>query len=484
MILQKTSIYTLILFICFPLLLTSQSSYLKRFNNDEHQREWVHNVFKTDSNTLSIITNRGLTRDSEKPVFLSIRNIDLENGAQKWQSINSNSGTKRFFYNRTILHDNSYISTGSVDEREQRRTSLISRKLTGEVNWIKEYGFFDTINTGLDIAITQNNLIAVCGGYSHETVQQTLVSLYDEQGNELWNRIIFGSLSEMEGRAIESDEVNNLYVLSEDAVFIPSLQQAAITKFTIDGDSLWTKYYPINNRCNPADIIKSADGNLVFSAGVRYDFLDNLSVPTLVKVSTDGDLLWSRDYFWELNGGGFGERLIKTNEDGFAMCVNVNGYPCLIVTDPDGEPVLVKHFDSLGIRSPKDLLQLKDGSFIIVGQIPSSFFPTEPEDYETFWLLKTDVEGNIVSLVSDKFDKTSIKIYPNPTTDNIQIEVPFEILNKNTKIKVVDISGAVRMERLLESNQTLDVSKLATGVYFVNTFNGNNLIGVSKFIKK
>ncbi|MDD5184570.1 MAG: T9SS type A sorting domain-containing protein [Paludibacter sp.] len=74
-------------------------------------------------------------------------------------------------------------------------------------------------------------------------------------------------------------------------------------------------------------------------------------------------------------------------------------------------------------------------------------------------------------------DKMSMVVYPNPANDFIQLKnVPEGVLN----IKIIRLDGAVLMNKqLLDKNQSIDISHLASGFYFLKV-NNNTL----KFTKQ
>ena len=73
-----------------------------------------------------------------------------------------------------------------------------------------------------------------------------------------------------------------------------------------------------------------------------------------------------------------------------------------------------------------------------------------------------------------------LKFYPNPTNGIINIEVE----NAN-KIKVVNVLGElVKHEDLKFKQQSIDISSLQNGIYFLQVFNKDKLIGTAKIVKE
>jgi len=80
------------------------------------------------------------------------------------------------------------------------------------------------------------------------------------------------------------------------------------------------------------------------------------------------------------------------------------------------------------------------------------------------------------SLSSNQHDAKSFKIFPNPASSYIRVEIQFK------KAKVYDIYGRKVLE---SSDKIIDVTQLKTGVYLLSLYDdSNNVLGTSKVIKK
>ncbi|MGB1003943.1 MAG: T9SS type A sorting domain-containing protein, partial [Salibacteraceae bacterium] len=83
---------------------------------------------------------------------------------------------------------------------------------------------------------------------------------------------------------------------------------------------------------------------------------------------------------------------------------------------------------------------------------------------------------------------STITMYPNPTTDNITIEVSNFTALGDVNVNILDITGKVVMTEKLNGNgskfkETYDVTHLATGTYFVQ-FEANGEVQTRQFIIK
>ncbi|MBS1742211.1 MAG: fibronectin type III domain-containing protein [Bacteroidetes bacterium] len=85
-----------------------------------------------------------------------------------------------------------------------------------------------------------------------------------------------------------------------------------------------------------------------------------------------------------------------------------------------------------------------------------------------------------VSVVSEK---NPVALYPNPVTSTLNIGLSGEI-NNNSSFVVMDAKGVVVLQQKFVRNpQSVDVSKLASGVYVIKVNNAGNIV-TEKFIKQ
>jgi hypothetical protein len=87
------------------------------------------------------------------------------------------------------------------------------------------------------------------------------------------------------------------------------------------------------------------------------------------------------------------------------------------------------------------------------------------------------IENLLQTLSTSEFNLTSVKIYPNPTKDVLNFE-GFD--TASIEVVIFDVLGKNVLNKSLNTNETLDVSQLVSGIYNI-TING---IFASKFIKE
>ena len=94
-----------------------------------------------------------------------------------------------------------------------------------------------------------------------------------------------------------------------------------------------------------------------------------------------------------------------------------------------------------------------------------------------------NVESTLSTDVNE-LKRTKIKIYPNPTSNYINISLSNS--NENYNYKLVSIDGKIlESENSVMNNYIkLDLSNYSQGVYFLNIYDGKNIISSSKVFKQ
>lgn len=212
-----------------------------------------------------------------------------------------------------------------------------------------------------------------------------------------------------------------------------------------------------------------------------YDFI-------LVRYNTDGSI-----------DNTFGSQGVATAQ--FNNGENA-GYLYGLAMQEDGKFVAVGQ--EVGIDVHKTAMVRFNGN----GSIDTSFgnnghFTGELSENESrFWHSSIQPDGNIVAvgyalvnndhfsfMVSRIIGKdggsaivesdNKIGVYPNPTTDFIQVETGFKV----NSYEIIDIAGKVVASGQLNENKTVNVSALNKGIYMIK-LNGTDNATTAKFIKR
>jgi hypothetical protein len=110
-----------------------------------------------------------------------------------------------------------------------------------------------------------------------------------------------------------------------------------------------------------------------------------------------------------------------------------------------------------------------DNSVMIVGVASNekTSYPSKPK--RTFIMTHLDVFSNTSTVIQHE-----VKIYPNPTLDQINFSVEAD------KVEIFNVSGNLLVSK--ESISNIDVSALIEGLYIVLIYKGSNIY-TKKFVK-
>jgi hypothetical protein len=89
--------------------------------------------------------------------------------------------------------------------------------------------------------------------------------------------------------------------------------------------------------------------------------------------------------------------------------------------------------------------------------------------------------------IADNKISAAVKIYPNPFTQNLNIEFDngSAVLDEQQLIQITDITGRLVLEHKISSQSlySVDVSDLSAGIYFISIIQGSNKY-VGKVLKQ
>ncbi|MBK8955584.1 MAG: CotH kinase family protein [Saprospiraceae bacterium] len=153
----------------------------------------------------------------------------------------------------------------------------------------------------------------------------------------------------------------------------------------------------------------------------------------------------------EIPGNGY--LIIWADEDG-----KQNGFHANFKLSASGEEILL--LDSTGL--------LVD-SVVFGAQNEDLAYARRPNGTGPFVIQTHTFNGNNdLVLVSNDLSNKSLRIYPNPASENLHFEMDSP---QNFKLKISDISGHEILSRELHSGEALDVSQLPSGFYLISVLN-------------
>ena len=100
----------------------------------------------------------------------------------------------------------------------------------------------------------------------------------------------------------------------------------------------------------------------------------------------------------------------------------------------------------------------------------------------------------MITAESCEMDIPMLKVYPNPSTDILNVEMSdemVEIMKSEgeplpifSKIEIYSLQTGKQMKEIFNPSKRIDVSFLKPGAYTIVVFSNGELIGNSKFLKE
>ena len=132
-------------------------------------------------------------------------------------------------------------------------------------------------------------------------------------------------------------------------------------------------------------------------------------------------------------------------------------------------------------------------STILIGQVNQSYANSNPDTVHNYYWVMTDKSGcmkkayyngpSTTGVSNANNDFTDVKIYPNPTSDYINVDIN-TTMGGNVTVELTNMLGQkINAVPAMNNKAAMDVSKLASGVYIVDCYRDGVKIAAAKFIK-
>lgn len=161
----------------------------------------------------------------------------------------------------------------------------------------------------------------------------------------------------------------------------------------------WQKQYGdlVNEYHNSYNLVQTYDGNFITGA-YNYNSLLDTRLISLLKLSVDGDSLWTRDIYPPLGFYFNSSYLVETSDRGFLITGQIvdtlisDGDLLILKTDSLGNELWHKTFGGTRFDAGYSSIELPDKSFLSLGWTRSFGFGNN--NNRDYYLVKTDSLGN------------------------------------------------------------------------------------------
>jgi len=238
----------------------------------------------------------------------------------------------------------------------------------------------------------------------------------------------------------------------------------------------------------------SFDTSFNVGAGFNYDW----EIVNDIEIQDDGKIIVGGG-FTSFNGS-YVPRIIRLNNDGtrdMTFNASVNNSVNDILIQSDGKIILGGRFTTVTGSVNKNRLC----RFNIDGSVDNSFDILTGFDNQVSSITKDNNNKLVVSgsfssyqgttsnrlvrlfgpsvLSVNEFDMQKVKLFPNPVSDFIKVEI-----NKSYNFKIYSLTGSLILKGNQSPNKSIDVNQLNKGLYILELETGNNNKYNYKFIKE
>ncbi len=300
------------------------------------------------------------------------------NGDTLWTSTFGGTDNDMGFYVQETSDSGLVISgytasygAGSYDVYILRTDSL------GRLMWTSVYGF-PSYDRGRCIQETRDGGYIVVGD-AHSQYQMYMLKL-DASGDTVWTRLLGRSNDTERGFCVRQLQDEG-YIITGYATRGGQSNGLFIMRTDASGDTLWMRYYSGNVSSEGRWIEPTGDGNYIAVGTFRLNSLDNSQV-YLLKINSNGNLLWSKKY--ALEDFNYGYCVKPTPDGGYIICGGTSSdwgdidRALIIRTDGNGNKLWTRTLEPGRENNAYCLDLTSDGNYVIGGY---SYFSGSIEDF-------------------------------------------------------------------------------------------------------
>jgi hypothetical protein len=320
----------------------------------------------------------------------------------------------------------------------------------------------------------------------------------DAEGNLLWQRPFGGSESD-EGRSISNTDDGGFIVAGRTSSTDGHISQTQggmdfwVLKLNFEGKKEWDKNFGGTGIDFADDVHQTRDGGFIITGVTRssnghatgnhglYDIL-------VVKTDKEGEVEWTK----VLGGSNddYGRNIIQTQDDGYAVCGQVQSSDGDAVGNDGGADAWVVKLSPFGeLQWQKAMGGTQDEHFYALAETPQGALILAGNARSTngdvigvhgsldYWVVKLGAE---MSSTSSPLP-LHLEPYPNPAQHRIFLQLPLDEL---MHISISDLQGRVLQTASINAHQGLDISALPAGAYVLSVTAKSGQLYVGKFVKE
>ncbi|MFC2170366.1 T9SS type A sorting domain-containing protein [Calditrichota bacterium] len=302
--------------------------------------------------------------------------------------------------------DQGFALAGDITVSPYRHFQLIKTDSAGNQDWIKSYGAlrysyycYSAIQT-LDDGFVLVGASYTPGG---ESDYDYLLIRTDSDGDTLWSKKYGGTGGDYCSSVIQTPD-SGFVLAGYSWSFGAGYSDAWLLKVSSNGDSIWSVTFGdiYNDYCN--SMIFTKDSCIVFAGEFLYPDSSGMQDFWLVKIDNSGRLIWSRTY--DVGELDMTRSVIQTADSGFVIVGSISPIEnfdadwLVLKTNSTGDSLWSQTFGGSENDYCNSVIQTADGGFMLAGDTWSF-----SRGYSDTWLIETDTYGD--SLWSKTFGGTN-----------------------------------------------------------------------------
>jgi hypothetical protein len=383
------------------------------------------------------------------------------------------------------LADSSYVMAGYTSSsgvggydvflvKADKAGNLIWQKTIGGADWDFANSMDTTADGGFIIAGTTYS-------YGKGNADGFVIKT-DANGDTTWTKT-FGGLKDDEFKSVIQTSDGNYALTGYTKSFNDSLGDGWIIRIDQNGIATYTTsvgglYSDVLN-----DVVELTNTNLYY-VGSNKSYKNGINTVNWRYSINSSNGLVLDDYIGNTNTERYNSSAVGLN--GTVISVGYNNF---VGASSDANihvytPNLgyISYFP-FGIENTDELFSIsrtKDKGFVSVG---SCFGNTSL--LKDILFVKTDSLGqygtSIIGIEEKEQTKIILGIYPNPTSDYINLKISNYKNYKNIHYQIIDLNGRVILSNTInEMIKTIETSSLSDGLYLLQIFDSNILLSSSK----
>ena len=386
-----------------------------------------------------------------------------------------------------------YIVGGSSEATDGSDEIYLMRfDANGDTLWTKVFGdpTLDHFWISYQVKRTMDGGFIMAGWTDQVGARDGFALKTDSDGNEEWRETYGWSTSSVDALGSIDLAASGDLFMGGARIVSDNQKQLWVQRTNASGDLEWRVSWGGPWYNGSAVLQTLSDGHVLVASGISQDDSGNQFRPYLAKLdSTDGDILWDREY---------GPVAYRSVLFAGKECVNGDLIACGVTNaNGDQQGLLLRTTstgDSLWMRSYYyqdavmndgegrfyDVLPTPDGGFIAAGAAYGSASGTNPPGLsQDTWVVKVDGDGCIVpgcNTVGITEQATNllgaITIFPNPAHGRatIRLELPSSVANEALDLSIVAMDGKLVYQQRITGNgdHALALEQLGAGVYHVH----------------